>query len=216
MSEDLRARYGRRSSSQNEDAERYSTKFDSSPKDENEAKYGRTKIYTKKTRADKEELEKEKDIKNNIQDVIYKYSVEHQDLSAKATPYTNQTIVYKRGETKLENILKNIISCCVVITVICLIVAFMMRPQINIESGLIIEKIKKAEDIYYNKVKKYHYFSKTNYDHTLGIDLSKYKYFNSYEVVPDTETGNYLAKIYGATNAFTITYYALKSWIKSM
>ena len=50
-------------------------------------------------------------------------------------------------------------------------------------------------------------------DYTLGIDLNKYKYFTSYEVIRDEKTGNYVAKVYGATNAFTITYFVIKSWI---
>lgn len=220
MADDLESKYGRRKSSQSDDSVEYKGAVSDSPVDENEAKYGRrSATFTKKTQADKAEVEKEKEIKSNIQNVIHRYSKEHEDLSAPATARDEEAMVSNKSvasysqETPLVKALKAIISLIIIGTVVCIIVAFMMKPQINVEGGQIIDQIKRAEDLYYTKVKKYHYFSQTNYDHTLGIDLSKYKYFTSYEVVRSEKTGNYEAKIYGATNAFTITFYAIKAWI---
>jgi len=168
-------------------------------------------VFTKKSKVDKNQAAKEKEIKANIENLINQYTQEHKDLSA---PISN-TVTVNKQETIFVKFLKAVIIFLIIAVVACIVIAFIKKPEINIEGEQLIEQIKKTEDLYYAKVQKYHYFSKTNYDHTLGIDLSKYKYFTSYEVVPDEESGNYAAKAYGATNAFTITYYAIKSWLKS-
>lgn len=167
-------------------------------------------VFTKKSKVDKNQAAKEKEIKANIEDLINKYTQEHKDLSA---PIAKVTV--DKQETMFVKFLKAVVSVLIVIVVVCIIIAVIMKPEINMEGEQIIEQIKKTEDLYYAKVQKYHYFSKTSYDQTLGIDLSKYKYFTAYEVLPDEESGNYAAKAYGATNAFTITYYAIKNWLKN-
>lgn len=86
-----------------------------------------------------------------------------------------------------------------------------MKPQINTESEQIINK--ESRRFVLCKSKKYHYFSRTDYDYTLDMDLNKYKSFTSYEVVRDDKTGNCATKGYSATNVFTITYFVIKSWI---
>ena len=176
MNEDLVAKYGRRKNSQSDSNSENNETSSISSEYEDKEKYGINNTFTKKAQADKSEIAKEKEIKNNIKDVISKYSTKNQNLSKSTT---------HDGKIK----------------------------YMQAESEQIIDKIKKAEDLYYAKVKKYHYFSRTDYDYTLGIDLNKYKYFTSYEVIRDEKTGNYATKVYGATNAFTITYFVIKSWI---
>jgi hypothetical protein len=97
--------------------------------------------------------------------------------------------------------------------VLSIVIALIAKADVNTESEAIIEQIKKAENLYFNATNRYCYFSKINYNDTLGVDLSKRKYFMSYEVIPNKEFGNYEVKLYGATNAFTITYYVIKGFI---
>lgn len=210
MNEDLVAKYGRRKNSQSDSNSENNETSSISSEYEDKEKYGINNTFTKKAQADKSEIAKEKEIKNNIKDVISKYSTKNQNLS-KSTTHDGK-IKYMQ-ENKFVKILKAILILCILSTVACIIISFIMKPQINAESEQIIDKIKKAEDLYYAKVKKYHCFSRTDYDYTLGIDLNKYKYFTSYEVIRDEKTGNYATKVYGATNAFTITYFVIKSWI---
>ena len=210
MNEDLVAKYGRRKNSQNDGNIENNEASYSSSKYEDKEKYGINNTFTKKAQADKSELAKEKEIKTNIKDVVSKYSAKNQNLS---TSTTHDGKIKYRQENKFVKILKAFLIFCILSTVACIIISFIAKPQINTESEQIIDKIKKAEELYYAKVKKYHYFSRTDYDYTLGIDLNKYKYFTSYEVIRDEKTGNYATKVYGATNAFTITYFVIKSWI---
>jgi hypothetical protein len=96
--------------------------------------------------------------------------------------------------------LKIIVYIAIITTVLSIITAFIARTDVNTESEAVIEQIKKAEDLYFNSTGRYCYFSKTNYNETLGVDLSKRKYFVSYEVFR-YEIGNTKIKLYGATNA---------------
>ncbi len=121
----------------------------------------------------------------------------------------------KKPETKTVKFLKILVYICIIATVLSIITAFLARTNVNTESEEIIEQVRKAEDLYFQAMNKYCYFSKTRYNDTLGVDLSKRKYFTSYEVVPNIEFGNYEIKLYGATNAFTITYYVVKNFVFS-
>lgn len=161
-------------------------------------------IFTEEIKK-KDGLNDSKEIKRDIEDALSQYK-------ANTTQYINQT-ANKPQETKLVKILKTIVSTLIFLVVLCIIVAIFMKPKINMESGEIIDQINNAEAMYYTMYKKYYYFSKTNYDSTLGIDMSIYNYFDSYEVLHNDETGNYEIKLYGATNAFTIVYYTIKSYI---
>lgn len=202
--EDLKSKYGR-GNFHNEQGKN-TINSDNSSKTEEEAKYGRNNTYTKKT---KENLtQQQKEIKENIANVISQYSQEHQSFNNQPTSNIKQN-----QESLFVKTVKGIISFLILAIIVCIVIALIAKPQIDNEGELIIEQIKKSEDLYYSKMHKYHYFSKTNYDQTLGIDLSIYKYFTSCEVTPSAETGNYEAKIYGATNAFTMTYYYLKTLI---
>lgn len=125
----------------------------------------------------------------------------------------NQKIKAKKTETIIVKFLKIIVYIAIIATVLSIVVALFAKTNVNTESEAIIEQIKKAEDLYFDATNRYCYFSKTNYNDTLGVDLSKRKYFMSYEVVPNIEFGNYEIKLHGATNAFTITYYVIKSLI---
>ena len=218
----LAEKYGRRKQQQTKNTEANRNTQDNifkdnllkeKPKRQNEQQQynANNTVFTKKSKVDKNQATKEKEIKTNIENMINKYTQEHKDLSM---PINNAFTLTKQ-ETQLVKFLKVVVSILIIAVIACIVIAFIMKPEINMEGEQIIEQIKKTEDLYYAKVQKYHYFSKTNYDQTLGIDLSKYKYFTSYEVLPDEESGNYAAKAYGATNAFTITYYAIKDWLKN-
>ncbi len=125
----------------------------------------------------------------------------------------NKKIKTVKPDTPLVKFLKIIVYIAIISTVLSIITAFIARTDVNTESETVIEQIKKAEDLYFGLTGRYCYFSKTKYNETLGVDLSKRKYFVSYEVVPNIEFGNYEVKLYGATNAFTITYYVIKNFI---
>lgn len=203
--EDLKSKYGRGNTYNNQEKSQVNADT-SSNSQESAAKYGRDNTYTKKS---KENLtQQQKEIKENIANVISQYTQEHQSFKDQQ----NRDIKQNK-ESLFVRITKGIISFCIILTVVCIIIALIAKPQIDAEGELIIEQIKKSEDLYYSKMHKYHYFSKTNYDQTLGVDLSIYKYFTTCEVIPEQESGNYEAKIYGATNAFTMTYYYLKALI---
>ena len=201
--EDLKSKYGRGNSYS--DPNRDTANTNVSSKSEEETKYGRNNTYTKKT---KETLtQQQKDIKENIANVVSQYTQEHQNFKI------NENDIKRNQESAFVKAIKGFISFLILLIVICIVIALIAKPQIDMEGDIIIEQIKKTEDLYYSKMHKYHYFSKTSYDPTLGIDLSIYKYFTTCEVIPSPETGNYEAKIYGATNAFTMTYYYLKALI---
>ncbi|GAB1401917.1 hypothetical protein MASR1M68_08280 [Elusimicrobiota bacterium] len=125
----------------------------------------------------------------------------------------NEKIKDKKSETSAVKFLKIIVYIAIIATVLSIVVALVAKTSVNTESEEIIEQIKKAEDLYFDATNRYYYFSRTSYNDTLGVDLSRRKYFMSYEVVPNIEFGNYEIKLYGATNAFTITYYVIKSLI---
>jgi hypothetical protein len=118
-----------------------------------------------------------------------------------------------KKETLLVKFLKAVVILLIILVVACTVIAFIMRDKVNLEGAEIIDQINNAEAMYYSFYKRYYYFSKTSYDSTLGIDMSIYKYFNYYEVKNNDETGNYEIKLYGATNAFTITYHTIKAFL---
>lgn len=202
--EDLRAKYGRGTTNKAQEKEVSNVAPADNSKTEAESKYGRNNTYTKKT---KETLTpQQKEIKENIANVISQYAQENKSFN---TQQKNE--IKPNQESLLIKTIKGFIMFLIVAIVICIIVALIAKPQVEAEGDIIIDQIKKTEDLYYSKMHKYHYFSKTDYDQTLGIDMSLYKYFSTCEVIPNEETGNYEAKIHGATNAFTMTYYYLKS-----
>ena len=125
----------------------------------------------------------------------------------------NEKIKDRKAETNIVKFLKIIVYIAIIATVLSIVIAFVSKTSVNTESEEIIEQIKKAEDLYFDATNRYYYFSKTGYNDTLSVDLSKRKYFTSYEVVPNIEFGNYEIKLYGATNAFTITYHVIKNLI---
>ena len=118
-----------------------------------------------------------------------------------------------KKETLLVKFLTVVVAFLIILVVACTVIAFIMRDKVNVEGAEIIDQINNAEAMYYSFYKRYYYFSKTSYDSTLGIDMSIYKYFNYYEVLNNDETGNYEIKLYGATNAFTITYHTIKAFL---
>lgn len=161
----------------------------------------------------KREQQKAQDIRRNIAETLSQYNSNSSRYGTSSQTFSNSSIPLRKEETKFVKFLKAVISFLIIAIVACIVVAILMKPKINIEGGEIIDQINNAEAMYYTMYGKYYYFSKTSYDSTLGIDMSIYKYFDSYEVIHNDETGNYEIKIYGATNAFTIVYYTIKSYL---
>lgn len=167
--------------------------------------------------ANKAEQQRVQNLRRNIAETLSQYNSgqynnDNNQYSNISQQYSNTNIAVNQ-ESKFVKVLKAIIMFLIVAIVLCIVVAILMKPKINMEGGEIIDQINNAEAMYYTMYGKYYYFSKTSYDSTLGIDMSIYKYFDSYEVLHNDETGNYEIKIYGATNAFTIVYYTLKSYL---
>ncbi|MCR4662368.1 MAG: hypothetical protein K5622_00580 [Endomicrobiaceae bacterium] len=159
--EDLKSKYGRGNSNKTQEQE--NTNTNRNYKSEEEAKYGRNNTFTKKT---KETLtQQEKDIKQNIADVISQYSQEHQEFNNQQ----NKNIAKQNQESTFIKIAKGFISFLILAIVVCIVIALIAKPQIDLEGDRIIDQIRKSEDLYYSKMHKYHYFSKTNYDQTLAI-----------------------------------------------
>jgi len=175
----------------------------------NEYKYGRNNIYTKKTK--EQYTPKEKDIRANIANVISQYNETHNNIRMDGRKGSKKI---KSGDSFIVRLIKDIIVLCILLIIACMGIAIVAKPTINTEADAIIEKLKKAEDIYYTSVHKYHYFPRTEYDNTLGVDISECKYFSRYEVIPNEQTGNYEIKLYGATNTFTMAYYYAKAFLK--
>ncbi|MFA7074355.1 MAG: hypothetical protein WC234_04100 [Endomicrobiaceae bacterium] len=207
--ENLEAKYGRKKTST---VKHDSSSDDTKTSEENNnvfQKYGRKK-ETNQTEEPSVSVKKDKTIEDNIKDTLSQYN-----SNIKNNINTNNLKKIKlREESAVVKFFKAVIIVLIIGVASSIIIAFTMRPKINLEGEQIIEQIKKAETLYFTVQKKYHYFAKTNYDNTLGIDLNKYKYFTFYEVIPSVETNNYEVKLYGATNAFTITYYTVKAFIK--
>ncbi len=179
--------------------------------DNNEYKYGRNNIYTKK--AKEEYKPREKDIRANIASVISQYTETHNNISVDGRKGSKK-IKVRSDESFIVKFIKSIIVLCILLVIACMGLAIIAKPTINTEADAIIENLNKAEDVYYSSVHKYHYFPKTEYDNTLGVDISACKYFSYYEVIPNEQTGNYEIKLYGATNTFTMAYYYAKAFLK--
>lgn len=189
--EELKAKYGRNNSAKSNDSQQNPEK----------GNYSGSK---------KEENAKTDNLDVKFQQESAKNLIE-QEITQKDN--RNQKIKGKKPETIVVKFLKIIVYIAIIATVLSIVVALFAKTNVNTESEAIIEQIKKAEDLYFDATNRYCYFSKTNYNDTLGVDLSKRKYFMSYEVIPNIEFGNYEIKLHGATNAFTITYYVIKSLI---
>ncbi|MDD5021911.1 MAG: hypothetical protein PHR82_07295 [Endomicrobiaceae bacterium] len=192
--------------------------------EELKSKYGRNN-NTSKSNDSRQDAEKvnNPDLKQDKNSETKKTEFEYQEESAQnliaqeiiQKEKDNKKIKEKKHETTLVKFLKIVVYIAIISTVLSIGIALIAKTNVNAESEAIIEQIKKAENLYFDATNRYCYFSKTNYNDTLGVDLSKRKYFMSYEVIPNIEFGSYEVKLYGATNAFTITYYAIKSFILS-
>lgn len=206
--ESLEEKYGRRKHPSQETKQSFQEKPNY---DNNEYKYGRNNTYTKKTKA--EYSPREKDIRANIASVVSQYTETNNNIKMDSQKG------FKRIKTRNEDsfavkFIKSIIILCIFLIIACMGIAILAKPTINIEGDAIIEQLKKSEELYHSSVHKYHFFPKTEYDNTLGVDISECKYFSSYEVIPNKETGNYQIKLYGATNTFTMAYYYVKTFLK--
>lgn len=210
------SRFSRRSSSQsqysNNSAQQQFRQYQ-----QNQQAQQQTQQSNQQESANKAEQQRVQNIRRNIAETLSQYNSnqynnDNSQYSNVSQSYSNTNIAVNQ-ESKFVKVLKAIIMFLIVAIVLCIVVAILMKPKINMEGGEIIDQINNAEAMYYTMYGKYYYFSKTSYDSTLGIDMSIYKYFDSYEVLHNDETGNYEIKIYGATNAFTIVYYTLKSYL---
>lgn len=210
------SRFSRRSSSQsqysNNSAQQQFRQYQ-----QNQQVQQQTQQSNQQESANKAEQQRVQNIRRNIAETLSQYNSnqynnDSSQYSNVSQSYSNANIAVNQ-ESKFVKVLKAIIMFLIVAIVLCIVVAILMKPKINMEGGEIIDQINNAESMYYTMYGKYYYFSKTSYDSTLGIDMSIYKYFDSYEVLHNDETGNYEIKIYGATNAFTIVYYTLKSYL---
>lgn len=184
------------------------------------SKYGRNNNSSDQQETVKQEFKKTEEpvqqvIKNNPNPVKPAVNPETEIAQTGVYDKIKAAGKVKKPETKTVKFLKIVVYICIIATVLSIVTAFMARTDVNTESEEIIEQVRKAEDLYFQAMNKYCYFSKTHYNDTLGVDLAKRKYFTSYEVVPNIEFGNYEIKLYGATNAFTITYYVIKNFVFS-
>lgn len=204
--ESLEEKYGRRKHPSQETKQTFQEKPDY---DNNEYKYDTNNIYTKKTKT--EYSPREKDIRANIANVVSQYTETHNNIKMDERKGSKKI---RSDESLIVKLIKNLIMLCIILIIACMGIAIVAKPTINTEADAIIENLKKAEDIYYTSVHKYHYFPKTEYDNTLGVDISECKYFSRYEVIPNEQTGNYEIKLYGATNTFKMAYYYAKAFLK--
>ncbi|MDD2523377.1 MAG: hypothetical protein WCS83_01710 [Endomicrobiia bacterium] len=212
--ENLEAKYGRKKVSNDTSDTKTNEVNDVKEGDNLLKKYSRNKKAEEVTikREGIEKPEEQKTIEENIKDTLSKYGENIKNNNNVDKVNKNKKV---KEESAIVKFVKSVIIILIVVICSSIIIALTMRPQINLEGEQIVEQIKKAENLYFLVQKKYHYFAKTNYDNTLGVDLNKYKYFTFYEVIPSQESSNYEVKLYGATNAFTITYYTVKAFIKN-
>ena len=154
-------------------------------------------------------------LQDNIVDVISQYAKNHNNMTTQAY-HQHLTLKEKTKKEKFSIIkfLSSIVTFCFFIIVLCVVIAYIAKPQLEDEKNNIIKQIENAEYIYHLKTNKYYYFPTTEHDTTLNIDISSCKYFYSYEVKQKEESKNYEIHLHGATNAFTITYYYLKTFLK--
>lgn len=214
--ESLEAKYGRKkvTANQNDDNKNINTKQEVKENSGFFSKYGKLKNeYGSSEETSPQQTQQS--IRRNIAETLSEYN----SKKIKNTQTDDFSKILQTGdsnkkkETPFVKFLKVVVIFLIIAIVTCTIIAFIMRDKVNIEGAEIIDQINNAEEIYYTLYKKYYYFSKTSYDSTLGIDMSIYKYFIYYEVIHNDETGNYEIKLYGATNAFTITYYTIKAFL---
>ena len=212
--ENLEVKYGRKKVSNDTSDTKTNEVNDVKEGDNLLKKYSRNKKAEEVTikREGIEKPEEQKTIEENIKDTLSKYGENIKNNNNVDKVNKNKKV---KEESAIVKFVKSVIIILIVVICSSIIIALTMRPQINLEGEQIVEQIKKAENLYFLVQKKYHYFAKTNYDNTLGVDLNKYKYFTFYEVIPSQESSNYEVKLYGATNAFTITYYTVKAFIKN-
>ncbi len=215
--ESLESKYGRRKTetSQNDGNKSADTKQETNKDSGFVNKYGDLK---NQYGSDETLRQKQQNIRRNIAETLsefnskkFKNNYEYDNVNISGI--SNVEDANAKKETLLVKIAKVIVIFLIILVVACTVIAFIMRDKVNVEGAEIIDQINNAEAMYYSFYKRYYYFSKTSYDSTLGIDMSIYKYFDYYEVLNNDETGNYEIKLYGATNAFTITYHTIKAYL---
>ena len=209
--ENLEAKYGRKKNSSQEQ----NVNIEQKPKEEgtykNNESYQNNKsnnTYTKKTKENF--TKKEKDIKSNIANVLYNYS----DNTRQNYSLGHAQITERKRDSLFVSFIKGILLLCIFLIFACIGLSIFAKPYIETEGDQIINQIEKAEKIYFSSVYQYHFFPKTQYDKTLGVDISSCKYFSSYEVRPNEQNKTYEIKLYGATNTFSMSYYYVKAFLK--
>ena len=208
--ESLEVKYGRRKhSSQEQNTNiKQNIKEDISSNDKGSyTNSERNNTFTKKTKEDL--TQKQKEIKSNIENILSQYSYNETKNYGNQATKSNQ-----KKDSTLISFIKGVLIICILLVFVCIGISVFAKPDIAAEGDQIIRQIENAEKIYFSSVHQYHFFPKTNFDKTLGVDISSCKYFSSYEVRPNENNTTYAIKIYGATDTFTMSYYYLKALLK--
>jgi hypothetical protein len=117
----------------------------------------------------------------------------------------------RRPDTKLEKIIKLFLYFLIFAIIGVTVYAHTLKDAMGEESESVISQINRAQDLYAQMAGKYHYFQKTKYDDTLGVDVSANRFYTAYAVIPSGE--QYEVKLYGRTNPFSIGFHDLKTAI---
>jgi len=160
--------------------------------------------------------QKGKSVQENIANVVEQYSSfrdQVRDSSLKRSSTKKEIKIKNRKERKFSDFIVSLITVAFLLTLLCGALAYMAKPEIDAESQKITKQIYDAETTYYNTFGKFHFFQKTGYNKTLGVNISKSKYFTAYEVIPDEKKVDCEIRLYGATNAFTMAFYYVKDLI---
>ena len=122
---------------------------------------------------------------------------------------TEPKVKVKRPDTKVEKIIKGILYFLIFSIIGITIYAHSVKDSMSEESENMIAQINRTQDLYSSMAGEYHFFSKTAYDATLGVETKDNRFFTAYAVVPSSDE-QYEVKLYGRTNAFAIVYHDLK------
>lgn len=207
--ENLEAKYGRKKTPSQEQ----NANIDQKPKEEETYNYNESyqnkennNTYTKKTKQNF--TKRQKEIKSSINNFLSQYSYNNYGTNS------NYKITENKKDSLFVSFIKGILLLCIILIFACIGISIFAKPYIETEGDEIISQLEKAEKIYFSSVSQYHFFPKTQYDKTLGVDISSCKYFSSYEVRPNEQNNTYAIKLYGATNTFSMSYYYVKAFLK--
>ncbi len=160
--------------------------------------------------------QKGKSVQESIANVVEQYSSfrdQVRDSSLKRPSAKKDLKIKMKKNKKSSGFLLSLVTLAFLLAILCGVIAYIAKPEIDAESEKITKQIYDAETTYYNTFSKFHFFNETSYDKTLGVNISKSKYFTAYAVVPDEKKENCEIRLYGATDAFSMAYYYVKDLI---